>query len=127
MSVRVTEDQVKEIISTSLSVSIFINVASRYIDEILGSSSLTADRLGDIELYMAAHLVALTEEGGGVTMQRVGSTTVQYAQLRGSKLSLTRFGQMALTLDTTELLEKSEKPKASLTMIGAATANTVAG
>ena len=127
MSIRITEDEVKKIISTSLDVGIFINVASRFVDEVLGGSSLSADRLGDIELYLASHLTALSEEGGGVTMQRVGSTTIQYSQLQGSQLSLTRFGQMALLLDTTGLLKKNEKEKAGLSVIGAATADTPAG
>ena len=103
MAIRVTEQQVNSLISASsgIDVDLLINVASRYIDELLATSSLSADRLADIELYLAAHLVALSEEGGGVTQQRIGSTSVQYAQLRGDKLTLTRFGQTALALDPT--------------------------
>lgn len=112
MSVRVTESQVKEIIPTNSDVQIFIDVASRLIDEVFATTELSADRLTDIELYLSAHLVALTEEGGGVVAQRIGSTSVQYAQLRGDNLKLTRFGQIALALDTTGVLASSAKEKA---------------
>lgn len=126
MAVRVTEHQVTGLISVSsgVDVDLLINVASRYIDELLGTSSLTADRLADIELYLAAHLVALSEEGGGVTQQRIGATSIQYAQLRGDKLMLTRFGQTALALDTTGLLDSAQKSKANLKFFGALTEDT---
>lgn len=120
MGIRVTEHQVQLVIGveSGVDLELFIEVASRYVDEVLSSSSLSTKRLADIELYMAAHLAALTEEGGGVTMQRTGSSSVQYAQLQGNNLNLTRFGQMAASLDTTGKLAASSKEKARFSTFG---------
>ena len=124
MGIRVTEHQVQIIIGieSGIDMSLFIEVASRLVDEILATSSLSSKRLADVELYLAAHLAALTEEGGGVTMQRAGASSVQYAQLQGNNLSLTRFGQMALSLDTTGKLAASTKEKARFSVFGPKTA-----
>ncbi len=119
MGFRVTEDDVQKILGSESGVDLqlFIDVASRWVDDVLSGSSLTADRLGDIELYLAAHLGALTEEGGGVTLQRTGQSSVQYAQL-GEGLESTRFGRVALTLDKTGKLTSSVKEKATFQAIG---------
>ena len=124
MGIRVTEHQVQLVIGveSGIDMSLFIEVASRLVDEVLATSSLSGKRLADIELYLAAHLAALTEEGGGVTMQRTGASSVQYAQLQGNNLSLTRFGQMAMSLDTTGKLIASSKEKASFGVFGPKTA-----
>ena len=120
MGFRVTEDDVQKILGSESGVDLqlFIDVASRMVDEVFSGSSLSPSRLGDIELYLAAHLGALTEEGGGVTLQRTGQSSVQYSQLRGDNLKLTRFGQMALALDTTGALASSTKEKATFQAIG---------
>lgn len=120
MGIRVTDHEVQLILGaeSGTDVQIYIDVASRMVDEVFSGSSLSTKRLADIELYLAAHLGALTEEGGGVTLQRTGQSSVQYAQLQGDKLKLTRFGQMALLLDTTGVLEASNKEKARLQFIG---------
>ena len=120
MGIRVTEHQVQLVVDipSGEDVQLFIDIASRLVDELLSTSSLTSKRLADIELYLAAHLVVLTTEGGGVTMQRTGASSVQYSQLQGDDLKLTRFGQMALALDTTGKLASSRKEKARINFLG---------
>ncbi|KKM90837.1 hypothetical protein LCGC14_1234670, partial [marine sediment metagenome] len=78
-----------------------------------------ADQLRDIELYLSAHLATLTIDGGGVSLERIGSSSIQYAQLQGDKLYLTRFGQLAIMLDTTGKLVASSKEKARFRSFGA--------
>ncbi len=120
MGIRVTDHEVQLILGSEsgTDVQIYIDVASRLVDEVFSGSSLSTKRLADIELYLAAHLGALTEEGGGVTLQRTGQSSIQYAQLQGDDLKLTRFGQIALALDTTGVLKASVKDKARLQFIG---------
>jgi len=118
--IRVTDDQVQRVVDipSGVEVQTFIDVASRLVDEVLVSSGLTSARLADIELYLSAHLVALTEEGGGITLQRTGASSVQYTQLKGDGLKLTRFGQMALDLDTSGKLKASARAKARAQFLG---------
>ncbi len=118
--IRVTDDQVQRVVDlpSGVEVQLFIEVASRLVDEVLASSGLSSGQLADIELYLSAHLVTLTEEGGGITMQRTGASSVQYAQLKGEGLKLTRFGQMALDLDTSGKLKASVRPKARGQFLG---------
>lgn len=118
---RVTDEQVKELIPSNVDINIFIDIATNYVDDLLVGQGLSASRLTDIELYLSAHFVALTEEGGTVIQTRVGATSTQYAAIRSKNLKglgLTRFGQTALILDTTGLLQKADKEKARLEMFG---------
>ncbi len=118
--VRVTDEQVQRVVDipSGVEVETFIEVASRLVDDVLASAGLSSGRLADIELYLSAHLVALTEEGGGITMQRTGASSIQYAQLKGEGLKLTRFGQIALDLDTSGKLKASVRPKARGQFLG---------
>ncbi len=123
MSIRVDEHEVQLIVDvpSGEDMSLFIEVASRYVDNVFSTTTLAADQLRDIELYLSAHLATLTIDGGGVSLERIGSSSIQYAQLRGDKLYLTRFGQLAMMLDTTGKLVASSKEKARFRSFGAAT------
>ncbi len=118
---RVTDEQVKEIIPSTADINIFIDIATNYINDVLVGKGLSDARLADIELYLAAHFVALTEEGGSVILKRVGSTSLQFAtptQGALNNLGLTRFGQTALALDTTGALASAAKQKARFSVHG---------
>lgn len=105
---RVTAETVKEIITTSLSDEVVnsnhIVTANIYVTEHLGASSLSAAMLARIELYLAAHYVALTEEGGALTRDKLGDADASFANVYEQGLKSTRFGQSALALDSTGIL-----------------------
>ncbi len=118
MANRVTHSEVTHIISSTEDTVPFISVANRYVTRVLGNTSLVAADLKDIELYMSAHLVAVSKEGGAVIQERVGSSMIQFANSAfGKDLESTRFGQMALSLDTTGTLATQAKPKAQFRAI----------
>jgi len=105
---RVTAITVKEIVSTQLSDEVVdtnhIDTANLYVTEHLADSGLSEDMLAKIELYLAAHYVALTEEGGALTRDKLGDADTSYANIYEQGLKSTRFGQAALALDSTGAL-----------------------
>ena len=102
--IRVTDNEVKKIIDTNRDTSIFIDQAHLVVTEELLSKGLSEDRLRSIELYLAAHFTALTEERGGLTKFKVGDATEEYMLVKGSGFAGTRYGQMAMDMDTTGTL-----------------------
>ena len=113
MAARVTVSQVKEIITTSIEDAVitsnFIDTANLFVDEhLLGE--LSEAMLAKIELYLAAHFVALTEEGGGVVRTSFGDSADSYANIYEAGFQSTRYGQQALALDTTGTLTRISKP-----------------
>ena len=108
MAARVTAEAVKEIISTSIANDTLdtnhIDTANTYVDDVLAGAGLSDAILEKIELYLAAHFVALTEEGGALTRKRIGEADESYADVFKGGLHMTRFGQAALALDSTGTL-----------------------
>jgi len=106
MASRVNATEVKEIIDTTLSdviVTSFIDMASRFIDEILSPTGhgLDALRLADVELWLSAHFVAMRDQDEGMTTQQgAGDANTTYSGAFGKGLESTRYGQMAIFLDT---------------------------
>ena len=123
MTARVTASQVMAIISTELTdtvVDVHIGVASRLIDEILAGKGLDDDRLADIELWLAAHFVAVQDqEGGQATWHQVGESQSRYGGVLGEQLRYTRYGMQAITLDTTGTLNGAGRAKISFASFGA--------
>lgn len=124
MSIRVTAAEVKSVFDTSASnivVTEHINIASRLVDDLLSSTDLSANRLRDIELYLAAHFTAIFDPDNGMANEKaIGSARNRYdyqSQL-GKSLELTRFGQMAIMLDTTSTLAKTGGKKALFSVFG---------
>lgn len=102
---RVTEGQVKSIIDTNRSVDQFIDTASIFIDEHLASVVTNSALLAKIELYLAAHFVAITEERGGIVESGLGiEVNERYSDVYTEGLKSTRYGQQALILDTSGTL-----------------------
>ncbi len=111
MAARVNASEVKELINTDLTdviVASSIDIASRFIDDIVVGAGLSADRLADVELYLSAHFVAMRDQDEGmITEQDVGDAKVKYSGEFGKSLNLTRYGQMAIFLDTSGKLAAS--------------------
>ena len=109
MTARVTADTVKEVVPTELSdetvTSNMIDTANVFVNTHLvpaaGHSSLILEK---IELYLAAHFVALTEEQGGITRSKLGDADESFANVYEAGFKSTRFGQQALALDTSGIL-----------------------
>ena len=108
MSARVTAKAVKEVVPTQIADSVilanFIDTANLFVDTHLASAGHTDAILDKIELYLAAHYVALTEEQGGLTRSKLGDADESFANIYGQGLKATRFGQQALAIDTTGIL-----------------------
>lgn len=101
----VTSDEVKAIVATSMDVSTFIATADLIVSEDLADKGLSADRLKQIELYLAAHFLAITQEKGGLKSQKIGEAAESYQIRTDMKgFGLTRFGQQAMDLDTSGTL-----------------------
>lgn len=122
MTARVTAAEVKELVNTSVSDAVIltnhIETANLFVDTHL-STKHTEPMLRRIELYLAAHFVALTEERGGVTRIKMGDADESLAAVYGEGFRSTRFGQTALSLDTTGTLARlaQTKPKAELRIV----------
>ena len=117
---RVTDAEVKAIIDTSRSVDPFITTATLLVnEELAASTTLSSSRLQQIELYLAAHFVAVTEERGALTASEKGDASEDYGIQVGSGLNGTRYGQQAIALDTTGKLASiaSSANKARFTLV----------
>lgn len=108
MSARVTADEVKEVVNTKIGADVIltsmIDTANVYIDTHLLSAGHSDQILEKIELYLAAHFVSLTEEQGGLTRAKLGDADESFANVYDQGLKSTRFGQQALVLDTSGIL-----------------------
>jgi len=104
---RVAEAEVRKLFPSdnamNVSVSHYIEDANVLVTELLGSSSLSVERLTIIEKYLAAHLYVLGEHEGGVFEEQVGNSREKRGSTftLGRGLELTRWGQMVLAMDTT--------------------------
>jgi hypothetical protein len=103
---RVTGTDVRAIIATSLDDAAllpFITPANQLVDELLLDKGLGEPRLKEIERWLAAHFVALREPRD--TLRGVAESRHQYeTPAVGQFLNGTRYGQMAIMLDTSGTL-----------------------
>jgi len=117
MAVRVTDDEVKEIIDTTLTdLTPFILVASQQVDRISTAGTLGAAVLKEIERWLAAHAVAMRDKR--TSKDSVLDSSHTYEGKTGTGLDFTRYGQQAKLLDTTGTLAKLSKQKAAMTYLG---------
>ena len=100
---RVTGDEVKEIISTTLTaaqVTPFITAANIVVTAQLASTDLASATLKEIERWFAAHLVYIRDPK--LKQEKIGDATDTMALgTLGEGLKFTPYGQVVLTLDTT--------------------------
>lgn len=110
MAARVSDAEVKEIITTTIDTTPFIDNANLFVNNTLSSSGLTEATLKMIELYVSAHLVGITINDGNVKSKRIGESQKTYSTpiiLDG--LKLTKYGETALLLDTSATLVSAGK------------------
>lgn len=111
---RITEVELRALMqgtADTTDVSLYIGQASMLVNEELGASGLTSERLKYIELNLAAHFAVVAIERGGFTYQRALSSEEGYSNDRRQvKLSSTRFGQQAVALDSTGNLASLDAP-----------------
>jgi hypothetical protein len=116
LAARVTEQQVRDnlglVAAETADLTIFIDNATMIVDEELVGKGLSDNRLMFIELHLASHYAVLSLEKGGLTRQKIDEAEEGYRQDFTSKpnLSMTRYGQQALALDTSGTLSKMDAP-----------------
>lgn len=112
----VTESEVKEIITTSIpSIAAYITAADLIVSEELSNKGLSANRLKEIERWLSAHFVAISEESARISAETIGRSNITYGGQFGLGLQHTRYGQQAMLLDTSgTLAAKSQGRKSSL-------------
>ncbi len=108
MAVRVSVLEVEEIIPMAADhrtiEHAFIADANTVVETNLLGLGLRAAVLKMIEKYLAAHFAAITEERGGMLKDKFGDGAVEFSDNYGEGFKGTRFGQMALSLDSTGTL-----------------------
>lgn len=118
MAVRTDVERVKEIITTSLAdevvASNMIVTAANLVDTHLLNAGHSANTLEQIEMYLAAHLVALTEEKGGLVRSQFGDAEEWFSDQYNTGLRMTRFGQIALAIDSSGILANISASSAGL-------------
>lgn len=113
--VRVTSEEVKEIIDTELEdLSSFIQTAHLMVNKVL-SSETDEDYLKEIEKWLSAHFVAIRDPR--VRVIKVGETSETYFGKSGEGLSASPYGQQVLSLDITGAFANASKSKASFGII----------
>jgi len=121
MTVRVTSEEVKQIIDTDLAdaiVDAYILGANYAVTEVLGDDTDLSDgHKKEIERWLTAHLIASTREQQ-IQKAGAGGANVTYQGMTGKGLEATLYGQQVLALDTTgKMMATMTKRKASLTAV----------
>ena len=104
----VTPHEVRAVIDTvpdSIDLATFIETADLIVTEQIIDPTITAARLKQIELYLTAHFVAITRERGGLTSDETGDSKVDFSDVYEAGFAMTRFGQLAMQLDTSGVLK----------------------
>ena len=108
---RVSVAEVREIITTTVCddtlVSNFIDTAHLVVETHLvgGDCVQSEDMLKKIEMYLAAHFVAMSEEGGALKYSKLGDAAESYdTDMFGDGLKASRYGQTAIMLDACGIL-----------------------
>jgi len=124
----VTSAEVQALVGETINMDPYILTASIIVTEDLVASaavSYSAERLKQIELYLAAHFFTVARNHGGLVAKKIGQASEQYAEkiADSSKTGLlsTLYGQQAASLDTTgtiaSLAANSGKLKAQFRVI----------
>jgi hypothetical protein len=112
----VTPTGLRLIIATELEdaqVAAFIRTAHVMVQETLASRGLSEERLAEIDLWLAAHYLAISDQRP--QQEKIGSEyAVTYQGQTGQGLQATLYGQQVLLLDTTGALANLGKPAASI-------------
>lgn len=119
----IVDADVKAVIDTKRDTTPFIVTAQLVVNEVLIDATLSAARKDKIVLYLAAHLVFITESEGLVSAQ-VGDMHEEYiprtyGNTTPVSLAMTPYGKIALLLDTSGKLAAMSAPglKAQFTVL----------
>lgn len=119
MAVRVTHDEVLDIMDSGCTVShtvidSLIISANAVINSVFDSdTTMTETMLKEIERWFVGHMIASSLYRS--TMQEeIGEAKVIYTGKWGKMLEMTPYGQMVLTLDVTGKMAKAGKSGASI-------------
>lgn len=112
-----TVEAVRLVITTAMNdtaVAAFIEDATLLAEGCAGIASLTPTRQAAIVKWLTAHLIATHSGGGGqLTQKSLGDASESYAAgAAGVNLNATRYGQQAVSLDTTGCLANLGKAPA---------------
>lgn len=114
MVARVSADEVKEVVSTSLSDDVVlataVDTAHLYVEEHLLTAGHSASILKKIEQFLAAHVLCLIEERGGLKGAKLGDSSEFLSDVYSDGFRSTRFGQLAIALDTSGTLVRLGAP-----------------
>jgi hypothetical protein len=120
---RVEPHEVKEIIETArVDIEAFITASNSLVTGVLGSEGLGSARLKEIERWLAAHFLAhagTDKTVGQVVEEQIGDTRRRFSdgQAAFGKLDSTRYGKMALLLDTSGRLAGLGRTRAQFRVI----------
>ena len=98
---RVTATEVRVIITTSLldaAIEAYIEIANPMVTETV-TCGLSASALKEIERWLTAHLISITQERLAVK-KRLGEAEITYANVYGDGFKSTQYGKMVLQLDS---------------------------
>lgn len=114
MAYRVSYDEVREIIETTLddqTIGAYVGAANLVITEHLGGASLGEEKLKEIERWLTAHLMACTREHQPQA-EVADKASITYQGKTGMGLDATFYGQQVKLLDSTGILagELGKKP-----------------
>ena len=116
MAARVTATEVKAILDTSeltdATVDSFILGANALVNSVFGETDVTA-LTKEIERWLTAHLIATTVERMA-EREGAGGASITYTGKYGQNLSSSPYGQMVLTLDTSNQMAGLGKQNASV-------------
>jgi len=118
MAYYVTPDEVQSIMKTNLltddQIDPYIKSSHLFILRVFsGDATLSLGTLSEIEKWFTAHMIA-TIHDRPASRERVGEAEISYADKYADGLASTTYGQMVMMLDTTGLLIKAGKKKASI-------------
>lgn len=106
MALRVTPNEVKEIIDTELTdarITAFITGANAVVDNNLLNRNLEDATLKEIERWLSAHYIAHSIERQAI-QEKAGPVEQRFSDVFGKFLESTTYGQTASTLDPTGTL-----------------------
>lgn len=109
---RVTSDEVKQIISTTLDPTPFIEAANVVVNDRLASESLSVSTLKEIERWLSAHFLAIRSPQKKSQSIDGASETYVLPPVSAEGLKSTPYGQQVLLLDSSGVLTSLGKKKA---------------
>jgi hypothetical protein len=95
--------------SSNAPIATFVSIAENIATTLLSNKGLSTKTMDTVVLYLTAHLLVLTYENGGLRRERMGDSDDSYVtpDISAKGFASTRFGQMAMILDTTGTLAAS--------------------